>query len=172
MAAELLLHQANGARLERALARFDIDLLDGRDPLVGVRVAAASTGNGVTTDADLLWVDDVSDVNTERPVAGDTYVVEFTAMDDKLAVLDQGKGLGNSQANVLGSGPMFMGAVMLSLELLGASVPSYISAAAAEPFGIGSPHMGGGGQGHAGAMLISAALTDVRDAVAAYTVPT
>jgi len=105
------------------------------------------------------------------PMTGDTYSIEFTSIDKDLVVLEGGKGKGDSQSNPYGSGPNFVNAVVLLLQLLGASVPSYLGASAAEPFHIGSPHAGAGSQGHGGGYLISAALQAARDAVAAFTAP-
>jgi hypothetical protein len=131
------------------------------DPLAGIRVAAASTGTGVTADEDLLWADDVTDMNTEFPISGDTYVVSYTAADAKLDTIND-KGLGARPSSAAG-GPALLGAMMLILEQLGASVPAYLTAAAAEPFGSGSPHAEG--------VFVADAIELVRDAIAAHTAP-
>jgi hypothetical protein len=108
------------------------------------------------------------------PAAGDTYGVEYAAVDTELAVLSGGKGLGSSQSNPYSDGPTMAGAMVKLIELLGGTLPSYLDPAApeAEPFGLLSPHGAGDGQyGHAGATLLADALQVVRDTVAAYTVP-
>lgn len=106
------------------------------------------------------------------PQVGDTFVVEWTAVDKDLAVLDGGKGLGNSHSSVYGSGPNLINAMMVILGQLGAAVPSYLTAAAAHPFSWGSPFVGGGSRGHGGAEILANCLESVRNAVAAWTVPT
>ena len=96
------------------------------------------------------------------PVSGDTYVVTYTVVDDKLNTLNSGA-LNDASVSVYGGGPALIGAALLLLEQLGATPPSYLVAAAAEPFGIGSPHAEG--------VFVADALEQVRDAVAAYTAP-
>lgn len=108
------------------------------------------------------------------PVAGDVgdeFTVEFTAIDPDIAILAGGKGLGDNCSMPYAPGPTFINAVVKLLQLLGAAVPSYLNAAAAEPFHIGSPHAGAGSLGHGGGYLIAGALQAARDAVAAYTAP-
>jgi len=105
------------------------------------------------------------------PKTGDTYAVEYTVIDKEITVLDGGKGTGAAQVNPYANGPSFINAAMIILARLGASVPSYLTAAAAQPFGIGSPYAGGGSRGSGGGMLMADALQAIRNAVAAYTKP-
>lgn len=137
-------------------------------------VGATITFDAATTTAALQGESAVVSSNTvnecffntplpDTPVAGDEYVVTFTALDTKLAVLTGGKPSGSSQSNPYGYGPIFLDIVALLLALLGASVPSYLTSAAAESFGFGSPHASG--------MLYADALQRAQDAVAAYTAP-
>jgi hypothetical protein len=51
---------------------------------------------------------------------GDTGTIEFTTVDDKIAVCRQGKGLGDSGSNPYGNGPALAGAILMVLEQLGA----------------------------------------------------
>jgi hypothetical protein len=105
------------------------------------------------------------------PQVGDTYVLEFTAIDSDLDALDAGLGLGATAPGVYDNGPSMINAFMKLLGRIG-TVPSYLDAAAAEPFGLGNPHGGGNGvTAHGGGALISAAIVACRDAVAAYTAP-
>lgn len=105
------------------------------------------------------------------PQTGDTFVVEFAAIDADIVVLAGGKGSGDRCCDPYASGPSFINATMKLLQLLGAAVPAYLTPAAAEPFHIGSPLAGAGSQGHGGGYLIADALQQARDAVAAYTKP-
>jgi len=114
----------------------------------------------------------LSEALPATPVTGDTFTLSYSAVDTDIAQLrGSGRGLGDSQSNVHGPGPSFVNAVMKVLQNLGASVPSYLNAASAEPSGLGSPHAGHGGtHGHAALHLASDMLDRVRDAVAAHTV--
>jgi len=110
------------------------------------------------------------------PAAGDTYAVEFTAVDADLAALAGDKGLGDSDSNPYGPGPSFVNAVVKVMQAVGATMPGYLDTqdkitAIAEAFHVGSPHAGAGSQGHGGAALIADMLQQARDAVAGYTVP-
>jgi hypothetical protein len=107
----------------------------------------------------------------DTPAAGDTFVLEFTAIDSDLDVLDQGRGLGAGGAGIYQNGPTMLNAMMKLLERIG-TVPAYMVAAAAEPFGFCSPYGGGNGAlGTGGGSLISAGIEACRAAVAAYTAP-
>lgn len=116
------------------------------------------------------------------PRTGDTFVVEFAAIDADIAVLAGGKGLGDRCCNPYANGPSFVNATVKLLQLLGAAVPAYMAHTTdgvtkqttydpAEPFHIGSPLAGAGSQGHGGGYLIADMLQQARDAVAAYTKP-
>jgi hypothetical protein len=110
------------------------------------------------------------------PQAGDTYSVEFTAVDVDLAALAGGKGMADSASNPYGPGPSFVNAVAKLMQAVGATFPSYMDTQAkitaiAEAFHVGSPHAGAGSQGHGGAALVADMLQQVRDAVAGYTAP-
>lgn len=99
------------------------------------------------------------------PVSADTYTAEFSAIDAQLVAMDGGRALGSSQSNPYGNGPLFIDACINLLDRIG-TVPAFLTIAAAEPNGIGSPHAGGASAG-----LISAAMDEVSAAVAAYTAP-
>jgi len=145
-------------------------------------VGATFTFDAATTTAALQGVSAVVRANGVNdiqftsalpavPVVGDDGVLAWTAVDTDIAAMRQGKGLGDMASNPYGFGPNFINAVMMTLERIG-TVPSWLTAAAAEPFGIGSPHAGhGGAQGHSSLILASQMLQEVRDAVAAYTAP-
>jgi len=116
------------------------------------------------------------------PQTGDTFVVEFAAIDADIAVLAGGKGSGDRCCDPYASGPSFINAVTKLLQLLGVALPTYLTRTTdgvtkqttydpAEPFHIGSPLAGAGSQGHGGGYLIADALQQARDAVAAYTKP-
>jgi hypothetical protein len=105
------------------------------------------------------------------PQVGDTFTLEFTAIDSDLDALDGGLGLGSTAPGVYDNGPSMINAFMKLLDRIG-TVPSYLNTAAAEPYGLGNPHGGGNGiTAHGGGALISAAVVACRDAVAAYTAP-
>jgi len=107
------------------------------------------------------------------PRTGDTYSVEFAAIDKDLAALRGGKGLGDSASNPYGPGPSLINALMVMIAQLGGAVPSYLTAVAAQPFGIGSPHAANpSGRGSAAMILMAEAMLAARDTVAAYTKPT
>jgi hypothetical protein len=107
------------------------------------------------------------------PVVGDTWTLEFTAVDSDVAALRQEKGMGSSASNPYGSGPSIANLSLKMLTQMNAAVPSYLGTASAEPFNLCSPHGGGdGAHGHAGATLMGDLLQRIRNAVAAYTVPT
>lgn len=106
------------------------------------------------------------------PQAGDTYSVEFATIDKDLSALRGGKTLGNSDSNPYGPGPSLINALMVLIGQLGGSVPSYLTATAAQPFGIGSPHGANpSSRGTAALMLFADALLTARNTVAAYTKP-
>jgi hypothetical protein len=105
------------------------------------------------------------------PVTGDHYAVEFSAIDSDLAVIEQGKGLGDGASNPYASGPSVINAIMKLIKQLGGTLPSYLDITTAQPFKIGSPHAGAGSLGEGGAILIADALQRVYDQVALYTVP-
>lgn len=153
-----------------ALSVEDTGAFTGVNSLAGSTV----TFDAATTTAALQGVSAVVLSNTvnacffsaalpDTPVAGDEYVVTFTAIDDKLADLRGGRSLGGGQSNPYGYGPTFFNAASLVLGLLGATVPAYLVTTGVEPFGSGSPHAQG--------TMYADALQRVRDAVAAYTVP-
>jgi hypothetical protein len=102
------------------------------------------------------------------PVTGDVFAVEFSSVDDELAIIEGGKSTGDSQSNPYGYGPTLISAMVKLIQLLGGSVPSWLLAT---PFTIGSPHAGGSAGGHGGAQMLAYAFQLVRDTVAAYTVP-
>ena len=170
---------AHGATINgvSAGALFDKAAFTTVNSLVGSTVTF--TGNVTTALAGVEAVvrsNTVSQLNFLRlldtsPQTGDTYTIAFTAIDSDLAVLNQGKGLGSSGSNPYAGGPSLINALMKLIALVGGSVPSYLTAAAAEPFGIGSPSGGAGSVGHGGAALISSGLLAARTAVAAYTKP-
>jgi hypothetical protein len=101
------------------------------------------------------------------PQVGDTFVLEFTAIDNDLDVLDQGRGLGAGGAGIYQNGPTMLNAMIKLLDRIG-TVPAYMVAAAAEPFGFCNPY---GALGTGGGSLISAGIEACRAAVAAYTAP-
>lgn len=110
------------------------------------------------------------------PAAGDTYSVEFTAVDVDLEEMADGKAVGSSASNPYGSGPSFVNATAKLMTAAGATFPDYMDTqdkitALATAFHIGSPHAGAGSQGHGGAALIADMLQQFRDAVAGYTKP-
>lgn len=105
------------------------------------------------------------------PAAGDTFTVAWTAIDKDLAKLDEGKGLSNSASNPYGPGPSLINALLVATGQLGATPSAELTAAAAQPFGLGSPHAGGETRGSAGAIVIAALLEEFRDAIEAYTAP-
>ncbi len=107
------------------------------------------------------------------PGVGDTYSVEFTPIDKDLVAMKGGKGMGDSASNPYGPGPSMINALMMLIGQLGGAVPSYLNAAAAQPFGIGSPHAANPStRGTAALMLFAEALLTARNTVAAYTKPT
>ena len=117
---------------------------------------------------------ELSEALPALPVVGDTFTIAFTSVDADIAELrGTGRSYGASQSNPYGPGPSFVNAVLKVLGQLGVAAPAYLNSASAEPFGLGSPHAGHGGvHGHAALILASDMLQQVRDAVAAYTVPT
>lgn len=108
---------------------------------------------------------------TGTPQAGDTYSIQWTAVDKDLLILEQGKTKGDTASNPYSAGPSLINALMVLIQQLGGSLPSWLDTATVNPFHIGSPHAGAGSQGHGGAMLIAEALLLARDQVAAYTKP-
>lgn len=104
---------------------------------------------------------------------GDFGALEYTSIDADLEAMKQGKGLADSASNPYGPGPNFVNAVIKLNELLdGAALPAYLNQASAEPFGLGSPHPGhGGNHGHGALILCADMLQIFRDAVAGYTAP-
>lgn len=151
----------------------------GTDALVGATItfAAATTTTAlqglsrkvVGSTANVLYLDRVLPTS---PVVGDTFTLDYTVVDAELETLRGGKSLGDSQSNPYGSGPALANALLKMIAGLGATPSSYLDAAAAEPFGLFSPHGAGGGQwGHGGGDILAVLLEEAKDAVAAYTVP-
>lgn len=156
----------------------DTSAFTGTNSLVGSKATFAA---GTTTVA-LRGISGIISANTvsklsfnpvlpATPVTGDTYVLEYSAVDSDLAVLEQGKGSGDGSSNPYGAGPSLVNAIMLLIAKTGGVVPSYLDIHSAEPFHLGSPHAGAGSQGMGGAMLLADALQVARDSVAAYTKP-
>ena len=168
----------------------DTGAFTGVNSLVGATVVFEATTTTVllrsvrgivasNTVNDLVFGNQVWDASGDRlyalpatPAAGDTYQVDYTTIDTDLAILAGNKGLGSSQSNPYGAGPSMVNALMKLIVGLGGSLPSYLDAGSAQPFGLMSPHAAGGGQwGHGGADLLADALEVARDTVAAYTAP-
>jgi hypothetical protein len=109
----------------------------------------------------------------DTPVSGDTYVVEWTAVDSQIAAMRQGKSLGDTASNPYGPGPNLIDGLVVTIEQLGGTVPSPYTVADApiDPFGAGSPHAGAGSLGHGGGEHLVYLLEVMRDTVAGWTVP-
>jgi len=156
----------------------DTSAFTGANSMVGAKATFAA---GTTTVA-LRGVSGIIAANTVSklsfnpvlpavPVTGDTYVLEYSAIDNDLIVLEQGKGSGDGSSNPYGAGPSLINAIIMLIAKTGGAVPSYLDIHSAEPFHLGSPHAGAGSQGMGGAMLLADALQVARDSVAAYTKP-
>lgn len=165
---------------------IDEGAFTGVDSMAGATItfAAATTTvalRGVTAVVLSNTVNDLLLANGQElpavPVIGDTFTLAYSTVDADLDHMAGNKGAAASASNPYGPGPSFVNAVVTVVQGLGGTLPAYLNTqakvtAAAESFGVGSPHAGAGSQGHGGAALISDMLTQVRTAVAAYTVPT
>ena len=156
----------------------DTGAFTGADTLIGCKVTFTGNITAALANIEANVVTNTTDALNfapgalpASPAAGDTYTVEFTLIDDQLAQLDKGKGLGASASDVYGFGPAMVQAFMLLIEQLNGTMPSYLTITTANPFDMGSPHMGGGTFGHAGGILLADALQVARDTVEAYTAP-
>ena len=156
----------------------DTGAFTGTDTLIGCKVTFTGNVTAGLAGAEAYVIS--NDANTlnfnagalpDTPAAGDTYSVEFTLIDEQLAVLDKSKGLGGSASDVYGFGPTMVQAFMLLIEQLNGTMPAYLTLDTPNPFDIGSPIMGGGTLGHGGGILLADALQVFRDTIEAYTAP-
>ncbi len=177
------LHVANIAA--GSLSSFiDNAAITGVSSLVGATVTFAAATTTVAL-RDIVRTISASNVNGFQfsealpavPVIGDTLTLAWSGVDAQLAVLDGGKGTGNSQSQPYSDGRNMLNACVLIIQQLGGALPAYVDLLhSAEPYngvqgGWANPHSGGGTRGHGGGALVADLLEVVRDTVNAWTVP-
>lgn len=164
--------------LSTAFEATDLNAFTGVNSLVGCtatftgNVTAALTGVTGVVQSNTVSVLTFGTALPAAPNVGDTFTLEFTAIDKDLHALDLNKGMGASHSNPFGPGPSLINALERLIRQLGGAVPAWLTAGSATPFHVGSPHAGGmGNRGHGGTALIAEAFLAAQAAVAAWTIP-